>query len=98
MNMSESKDISKRLTDELLQIACVGIKDVEETFLGILSKMDERLFQKLKEIRKKFDEGGSHYDEEDAHCEADQALLDCLNELGMNKSIEAFCDIPKWYS
>jgi len=49
----------------------------------------------LKEIR---DEEAETGDTEVAHGKADDALADLLLELGFQKVVEVYSDIPKWYA
>ena len=37
-------------------------------------------------------------DEETAHGDADDLLMDVLNKLGYTELAKAFDDVPKWYS
>jgi hypothetical protein len=48
----------------------------------------EELIQKLKDL-------GQSHDEEDAHLQADKALLRYINDKEISK---LFWEIPKWYA
>ena len=56
----------------------------------------EEFKQKMKEIEDKFD--NNVYDEEKAHYEADNLLMECLVSLGYIDGVVIFEQLPKWYS
>ena len=56
----------------------------------------EEFKQKMKEIEDKFD--NNIYDEEKAHYEADNLLMECLVSLGYIDGVVIFEQLPKWYS
>ena len=56
----------------------------------------EEFDQKMKEIEDKFND--ETYDEEKAHYEADNLLMECLVSLGYINGVARFDRLPKWYS
>jgi len=58
----------------------------------------EKLLEKLAKIKERMDsdaEEDTYYYEEDAHIDADELLLEFIND---EEILEAFESIPKWYS
>ena len=51
--------------------------------------------QKMKALVKQENEDG---DQETAHIEADEILLDLLEDFGASEIVEEFKKLPKWYS
>lgn len=90
--MSESKEIAKRLSDELLQ-------EVERVLTKMISDLDQKGCELLVQIDNKYyEDKRNSYDEEMSHQDADEVLCTLLSTIGLTDTVKMFRTVPKYYS
>ena len=58
----------------------------------------EEFANRMKIIADVDDKLGYTWDEESAHIEADDLIIELLKSLGYEEGAQIFDDMPKWYS